>query len=71
MQYLNHENFIYALRKRFLGGMHKVIRERQMFFRQNHALRFRKKINKILVYNRTTMGCYCPGFFVRGKDVPS
>ena len=49
MQYLIRENFISALRKRFLGGLHKVAGKRQMFFRQNHALRFWKKIHKILL----------------------
>ena len=56
MQYLNVKNFIFKPRKRFLGGMHKVAGKRQMFFCQNHALRFRKKLHKIVIYNSDIMG---------------
>ena len=47
MQYQNAKYFIFAVGKRFLGGMHKVAEKRQMFLCQNHALRFWEKLHKI------------------------
>ena len=60
MQYLIRENFIFPLRKRFLGGMHKVAGKRQMFFCQNHPLSFAKKVHKIEIYHSNIMGLYAP-----------
>ena len=49
MQYVILKNFIFWHIELFLGGMHKVAVERQVFFCQNHALPFWKKLHKILI----------------------
>lgn len=49
MQYLNIANFIFWDRKRFLGEMHKVFSERQMFLCQNHTLPFWEFLHKIVI----------------------
>lgn len=56
MQYVNVENFIFCFRKRFLGEMHKVSQERQMFLCQNHTLRFGKILHKIVIDYSDIMG---------------
>ena len=47
MQYRNAGNFNFWSIKLFLGGLHKVVRKRQMFLSQNHTLRFVFILHKI------------------------
>ncbi len=69
MQYLNDENFIFPSRKRFLGGMHKVFLERQMFLCQNHTCVFKKWDIK---FGYKMRKCWPMGHYLirLGKEVP-
>lgn len=55
MQVLIVKNFIFDLRKRLIGGLHKYALKRQMFLSHNHALKKGVLRTKILLYNGIAM----------------